>query len=746
MKNIFAYAWVIKLLLCPWPFLLHGAQIPSAKDSLYTLLEFGHLTPSQEIETHLSIIQILCEKPAKTDAATVLFHGSKATKLADSLERPILKVEVMHSVASYYRQTGNYTILDSLAQEIMQLSEKNDYHLGRGMGHYWRGALDSRNGNSKSALDHYSRAKHYFEQTQSMKWAGIAATSLGAVVGQMGDLPQAYEYFLEALDYKRKANVKDVILELRNIATILWQTSGGKEANEEERDRVLGYLTEASMVAKEMNDPSAMAYCNIDLASYYMGLDQYQKALDIGLENIALIRQSGKVLDLININEIIGQSYIGLSQYDQAMDHIQTSLQLAKEAGMQKQILNNLNALAKHSLATQDFLSARKYALEGYEMALAMDVQVVSKSLSEMLFQIEEKLGNYPKALYYHQQFKAHADSLVNASTLSKIADIEAQNLLRQKTDSIRYASEREKWMINQTLEAEKEIKALSIIIAVILGALLVVLYLFFYRKKISYRDLLIKNQSIEREKTALQSQENLKSRYFADISHELRTPLTLVSGPLSLIKHKLASHSDPQIDKNIALLSRSTDQMIQLVDTILNLAKTQVNDHELTLKDTHLHSYINDIWEGFIPLFEKKGIRHQLNISGSSDLVLKLDAQKLSHIITNLLSNAAKFTQKAGEVSMSISMEDAELHLSVRDTGTGISEAHLPHIFDRFYQGDQTDRDSSYAGVGIGLALCKEYARVMQGDIHVESVHGEGSTFSLVFAVESVSLSAISA
>ena len=145
--------------------------------------------------------------------------------------------------------------------------------------------------------------------------------------------------------------------------------------------------------------------------------------------------------------------------------------------------------------------------------------------------------------------------------------------------------------------------------------------------------------------------------------------------------------------------------------------------------EEFELTALIQEACELFRPLAEEKKINLKTDLPES--LTMISDRKKMQRIVTNLLENAIKYTSQGGTVAVSAALQDGEVRINFKDTGVGISESELPHIFERFYR---CDRSRSQGGVGLGLSLVKAYTESVSGTIHVESTLNQGSRFALRF------------
>jgi signal transduction histidine kinase/ligand-binding sensor domain-containing protein/DNA-binding response OmpR family regulator len=234
-------------------------------------------------------------------------------------------------------------------------------------------------------------------------------------------------------------------------------------------------------------------------------------------------------------------------------------------------------------------------------------------------------------------------------------------------------------------------------------------------------------------EANKLHEIDKLKSRFFANISHEFRTPLTLLLAPL---ENKLKQAQTPEEKAEFSLMHRSASRLLTLVNQLLDLSRLEAGTLKLNLKHTNLGNLITTITSQFASMADSKKINFQVNVNEAIELFV--DHDKVEKIITNLLSNAFKFTPAHGSITLSISTGEPNktftegfAEIKVTDTGAGIATAHLNKIFDRFYQVDASSTRES-EGTGIGLALTKELVELHKGTITVESEPGKGSTFTV--------------
>ena len=228
-------------------------------------------------------------------------------------------------------------------------------------------------------------------------------------------------------------------------------------------------------------------------------------------------------------------------------------------------------------------------------------------------------------------------------------------------------------------------------------------------------------------EAQQLQEMDRLKSRFFADISHEFRTPLTLILGPFEKV---LARIKDGEARADLRLMQRNAHRLQRMVEQLLDLSRIEARRMPLGACPDDIVQKIREWVASFVSLAESKHITMNLHFP-EQPIIAYFDPEKLEKIIYNLLSNAFKFTPEGGEITVAVCSGSGSFEFSVRDSGIGIPQEHLPHILDRFYRASDV-LTGEQGGTGIGLALAKEFVELHHGGIHVESAPGKGSTFTV--------------
>ena len=218
-----------------------------------------------------------------------------------------------------------------------------------------------------------------------------------------------------------------------------------------------------------------------------------------------------------------------------------------------------------------------------------------------------------------------------------------------------------------------------------------------------------------------------LQRQFTADASHELRTPLTVMKGQIDVALQK---EREPEAYRQVLReVNDEVDRMIRLAGSMLALARADAGEISLALESVSIVDLVSGAVEQVTPMSNQRDV--ELRQVSGDDVSVWADEDLLLQLLLNLLDNAIKYTPGGGQVTASWSSYDGQVELSVRDTGVGIPDEHIPHLFDRFYRVDQA-RGRAESGVGLGLAISRWIAEAHGGSIHVVSTPGKGSTLTV--------------
>ncbi|MEY4541559.1 MAG: hypothetical protein RLZZ306_3316, partial [Bacteroidota bacterium] len=265
----------------------------------------------------------------------------------------------------------------------------------------------------------------------------------------------------------------------------------------------------------------------------------------------------------------------------------------------------------------------------------------------------------------------------------------------------------------------------------------LILASIYTFRKVIQIRERFRLDIEIqEKENAQIQNLDRLKTNFFTNISHEFRTPLTLIISPLERYLSENNDTENPQ-RRRAESIYRNAKQLQKLINQLLDLSKLEAGRLFPEITQSDMIEFTEKITNSFQDLAEQKNISLQF-ITSEKHLVAYFDSDIVEKILTNLLSNAFKFSKWGGEIKLSIYLKPSDnqkVIIKVSDNGIGIAQENLANIFNRFYQVHDKNQPQ-VVGTGVGLSLCKELIELHRGEILVSSKLEVGTTFSVYLPI----------
>lgn len=241
-------------------------------------------------------------------------------------------------------------------------------------------------------------------------------------------------------------------------------------------------------------------------------------------------------------------------------------------------------------------------------------------------------------------------------------------------------------------------------------------------------------NKELEMQKTQLSEASRLKTSFISNMSHELRTPLNSVIALSGVLGRRLSQQIPKEEYSYLEVIERNGKQLLALINDILDLSRIEAGREDIEISQFNLNDLAAEVVSILSPLAAEKNIGLSCLTNAAISTIVS-DYAKCRHILQNLAGNAVKFTE-TGQVEISIDQKEGVFQIIVRDTGIGIAEDDIPHIFEEFRQADgSTSR--KYGGTGLGLAIAKKYTELLGGSVTVQSTVGAGSVFTVTLPLQ---------
>lgn len=548
------------------------------------------------------------------------------------------------------------------------------------------------------------------EERDYKKQLAEGYTRMGLAYKTLGNYENSISYFLKALRINEAINDRSEVARVLNSIGTVYQNTG-------DLDHALEYLNRALKINESINDdPSIMANL-INIGVVHEKKHEYEMALQVYHKVLPIARSLKDTLREAIITGNIGSTVIHQGKLDLGLKYLNSALALKQKVAGPGSILHTLNSIADLKNRLNDAKGAKETAEEVIRMATQHGISDQLRTGYNNLSKSYSLLKDYKNAYDFLNKYKSLNDSLFGIEKAQQLQELQIQ-----------YDTEKKDLTIN-ALQQEKDIANAQRKIYFLAGAIVLMILagLYFNQRAKTKRnqELLEKEREIDR----------LKTNFFSNISHEFRTPLSLILGPIETM---LSKTRDLDQQFQLSLMKKSASRLLRLINQILDLSKLQAGQLELKAKELNAVELLKGVSATFQSLVDSKAIRFRFE-SNADEIILYCDQEQLETICINLISNAFKFSDTGGKITVSVNRIDpadsvhtaGEIELKVADNGVGIPEEHVSHIFDRFYRAGSAS-EQQYGGTGIGLALTKELVELHRGTIGVTSELGVGTTVTV--------------
>ncbi len=273
-----------------------------------------------------------------------------------------------------------------------------------------------------------------------------------------------------------------------------------------------------------------------------------------------------------------------------------------------------------------------------------------------------------------------------------------------------------------------QDLAVVNVMAIIVIGLALIIFKKSYLRDRIKLSE---QNKELERQKQKAQQFSRLQSEFLANMSHEIRTPLHGVVGMTELLAGTELNEQQKQYLETIEI---SGKRLFSLVSNVLDLSKLDAQELRIESKDFHLHQTLDNVKRTLLPMIADKPVQFVADYDIPDQIIIKGDQNRLEQVLSNLLSNAFKFTNK-GLVTLRVRSKESDdeniaINFQVLDTGIGIGQKDRDKLFSRFYQADSAS-DRRYQGSGLGLVISQSLVQLMGGNISFDSAIGKGTVFS---------------
>jgi len=676
-------------------------------DSLLIVLEKASID-SVRIDIFYELFdEYLYDTPAKAKELAL-----EAIRLSESMNSDQLRAKSHNQYADFFYAQSNYDSAIIIYQKGLKISKKTNYNDGQSVALIGLGNSHLRKGNFEKALDYQERNIEFSTKIND-KW-GLASSynNMGIIYNEMGEYTRAMEfYILSSQKYQEFGSLNDFAITLANIGVIQRVLENFESAK--------GYFIQSDSIFEKVGNQNGQAFVLTNLATIYKNTGELDRAKAYNLKALASYKKMGNRKGIAEVRYAIGNIHLKKGNIPEAIKSYQKSLDISEQINDSIFIAYSYCAIGMGYRQLNENKKAENSLLAAIRVATDIDLDLIAMDAYEALAAVYADEENFSKAYEFKTQYTILRDSLYTKEKRDLAGEIEAKYQNEQKAREIALLESKNDLQVLQIQKGENErnfLIAFAIIALFIIGLV--------------YNQYRIKQKA----NAKLKALDQLKSDFFANISHEFRTPLSLIMAPL---REEIEQPKNEKEKVKFEMMHRNADRLFNLINQLLDLSKLEDGKMKLEKSTIEISHFFKIITASFSSLAEYKKINFKIEIP-DGDIYLAFDQVIIQKVSDNLLSNAFKFTPEGGNVDFKLDFDQNKLKIIVADSGSGIPMEDQGKVFDRFFQ----SADMKQQGTGIGLALTKELVQLHQGEIRLESIAGEGSTFTIEIPVQKIDAS----
>ena len=576
----------------------------------------------------------------------------------------------------------------------------------------------SRHPNPDIRLLYAKKCVELAKKENRIRWLYSAYLDIGYAYKLKGDLNEALGALFKSLDYANQEKDKKIGLaytaDVCNAIASVYRIQNNYNT-------AIEYYKKSISICRENEDSVKLATALLNTGEVYRLDNKLDPALVYFNESKRIFNNKDHTIGIAYNQGNIGLVYAEQNKYDSAELYLRDAITTLVKLGDQYPIAVYNISMADIYKNRGKYDNALEYATNSYKVALQEGFKEQVRDASQKLSELYSETGDYQRAFQYQGKYLAYKDSVVDQETIRKMADMRTEYEVNQKQVEV------------DLLESEKkrqEIIAISLGVVAIL--ITVVAFLLYknnkQRRKVNY---LLKDQKeeIEAQRDQLDELNRTKDRFFSIISHDLRGPVHAFKGMSRLIKILVEEENIQDLRELNEHFDSSVNQLSTLLDDLLDWAVAQQGNIPHNPEKVELSTLSEGLTKLFQNMARAKNIQFESKID--QDLVIWADLNCVNTILRNIVNNALKFTPDAGKITLTARREKDLIAIAVQDTGIGIAKDKMDSLF-RLDENKRSWGTDGEKGLGLGLQLVYQFTELNCGYVTVDSVEGEGSTFTV--------------
>lgn len=699
-------------------------------DSLKTLVD-ASLKKQSPDTVNINRVNSLAANYFETNPDSTIYYAQKGMALSRKINYKTGYADALVQTAHANYFKGRFSQAIQEFNEAIAIYEKLNNYAGLSNCYTQYGRMYNLLANYKGALHYLNLAVDLNKKIHNEVYESDSYKNIGIVYYSEGQLSTALDYYYKALFISIKLKNKPFMAADYNDIGVVLQSM-------ELYPKALEYFRKALKLFNGVKDLNGVGTIYENIGEIMLKQHDYDKAISYLTQSIAIAKKQDDKDGLMSDYTDLGMCYGDLGKFKEAERFLDTSLQIARQY---KEVYNEAYTLIGYATVfnqQKDYKNAYRYAMEGQALAVKLGNVSVRSSAALQLNKTLAGLGRYDRAYKHLKQYIDLKDSLNNNESIQKLTSYNLElNFLARQAQLKQQQREKDQ-AYQQHMSQQRLINTIFIII--ILGMIAVSMVYYRQKRKQQKINTMLedKNHEVEQQKSSLDEQaqklndlNTLKDRLISVLAHDLRAPLSTLRGLFDLLQDDTISHD--QMLEMIPGVLKKLEYTSDFLDTLLFWINSQMENFESSAKNFYVRDIVAFEADNYQEQAALKGIRLIDNVR--EDVVASADPNSIRIVIRNLITNAIKFSRERDTIEISAEQADEQnLVISVKDTGTGMSEEQLGKLFKSKVNSKTGTNNES--GTGMGMLFCKDLVERCSGRIWVTSKLGEGTAFSFTIPI----------
>ena len=618
-------------------------------------------------------------------------------------------------------EKGNQTKGDSLAEVLLHLGEALHYGRGIYFGYLIKAIVNQQRNEPRAMLSHFEKCLETVNRYQlNPNLQEATLNNIATAHDALGDPDNAMKYALLAISVQEKNHFK-------KMDAAPYEKVGNVLKHYKKYDQALFYYKKGLEISEKKQDFQSMAIAENKIGNLYDDWKKPQDANQHYKTGLDYAEKSKYLLLQTDLLSNLGRLATDFNRFGEAEKYLKKNEMLCKSLESNQALRTAYIGLGSLSLRQKKYPTAEKYFLQADSLSQALDAPHLKQVMKETLADFYAETGKYAKAFQLLKEANVARDSAFQMESATQTQELLTRYETEKKEQHILLLKKENE---NQNLQLENEIRTRYLLFAILGFSVLTAALLWrSYRLKQKSNqalgekneELLSLNEELGLINERLDEANQTKSKLFSVISHDLRSPVSQLITYLNLQRENpelLDAETKAGFEES---LRASSENLLYSLEDLLAWSKSQLEHFTLFSEEIHAESFFKEV----LDFHRKSAFEKQVSllVQVPEALTFQTDPNFLKVILRNLLANAIKFTPPHGGITLEAKKEAAKLHISITDTGQGMTESQMASLFNE---------NITSSSSGWGLKITKEFAEKLGGSLKVSSQPGKGTVFQV--------------